>query len=72
MSKPTTFTSLAKAISAGIFRRWMAFIGYTLAVMLLLNTGYLSWGILVFPLWVLLISTHILLANLKSKPASDL
>jgi hypothetical protein len=60
------------SIRTGIFPRWMAFLGYALALLLLLSTGYLKWALLVFPLWVLLISVYILLANLKPKPASDL
>jgi len=60
------------SIRTGIFPRWMAFLGYGLALVLLLSTGYLYWAPLVFPLWVLLISVHILLANLKPQPASDL
>jgi len=60
------------AVRTGIFQRWMAFLGYALALVLLLSVGYLRGITLVFPLWVLLISTHILLANLRPKPASDL
>lgn len=65
-------TTCTLSIRTGIFPRWMAFLGYGLALLLLLSIGYLSWAPLVFPLWVLLISVHILLANLKPKPASDL
>jgi hypothetical protein len=57
------------SIRIGIIPRWMAFLGYALALLLLLSLGYLHWIPLVFPLWVLLISVHILLANLKTKPA---
>ena len=60
------------SIRTGIFPRWMAFLGYALALLLLLSIGYLHWIPLVLPLWVLLISAHILLANLKANPASDL
>jgi hypothetical protein len=60
------------SIRTRIFPRWMAFLGYGLSLLLLLSIGYLYWAPLVFPLWVLLISVHILLANLKPKPASDL
>jgi len=65
-------TTCTLAIRTGILPRWMAFLGYGLAMLLLLSSGYLSWAPLVFPLWVLLISVHILLANLKPKPASGL
>jgi hypothetical protein len=60
------------AIRIGILPRWMAFLGYALALGLLLSSGIVYWAPLVFPLWVLLISLHILFANLKAKPASDL
>jgi hypothetical protein len=65
-------TTCTLAIRTGIFPRWMAFLGYGLALLLLLSIGYFSWAPLVLPLWVLLISVHILLANLKPQPASDL
>jgi hypothetical protein len=65
-------TTCTLAIRTGILPRWMAFLGYGLALLLLLSSGYLSWAPLVFPLWVLLISVHILLANFKPKPASGL
>ena len=58
------------SIRTGIFPRWMALLGYALAVLLLLSTGYLYWVPLVFPLWVLLISIHILLSNLKPELGS--
>jgi len=58
------------AIRIRIFPRWMAMLGYALALLLLLSTGYIFfWAPLVFPLWVLLISVNILLSNLKSVPA---
>jgi hypothetical protein len=60
------------SIRTGTIPRWMAFLGYALALLLLLSGGYLHWVPLVFPLWVLLISGYILLANLKPEPASDL
>ncbi len=52
------------SIRTGIFPRWMAFLGYALALLLLLSIGYLSWALLVLPLWVLLVSCYILYANL--------
>jgi hypothetical protein len=49
--------------------RWMAFLGYALALLLLLSIGYISWISLVFPLWVLLISLYILVENYRRKAA---
>jgi hypothetical protein len=59
------------AIRIRIFPRWMAGLGFALALLLLLSTGYVFfWAPLVFPLWVLLVSLNILLSNLKSAPVS--
>jgi hypothetical protein len=54
------------SLRTGIFPRWMAFLGIALALFLLLSLGFVYWAPLVFPLWVLLISVHILLANLRT------
>jgi hypothetical protein len=57
------------ALRIGMFPRWMAFLGYALALLLLLGGGRLSWVPLAFPLWALLISVYVLLANLRHKVA---
>jgi len=49
--------------------RWMVFLGYALALCLLLSIGFISWIALVFPLWTLLISVYILIENLRRKAA---
>lgn len=56
------------AIRINIFPRWIVFLGYALALLLLLSVGHFYWAPLVFPLWILLVSTHILLTNLKTNP----
>ena len=53
------------SLRTGIVPRWMAILGLVLALFLLLSVGSFYWAPLVFPLWVLLISVHILLANLR-------
>lgn len=58
------------ALRTHIFPRWMAYLGLVLALFLLLSVGYFYWAPLVFPLWVLLISVYILLANL-GKPTRE-
>ena len=49
--------------------RWMVFLGYALALCLLLSIGFISWIALVFPLWTLLISVYILIQNYRRKAA---
>jgi hypothetical protein len=44
--------------------RWMAVLGYVLACVLLIGSYYISLSFAVLPLWVLLVSIHILLDNL--------
>ena len=56
------------ALRTGILPRWMAILGYALSLLLLLSIGMLPWASLVFPLWVLLISAHILATNLSQPP----
>ena len=63
------FSTCTLAIRIGIFPRWMAFLGYALAVFLLLSIGRFGWSPLVFPLWTLMISVYILLEKLRSAAA---
>ena len=53
------------AIRTGFFARWLAFLGYAFALFLLLSGRYIEWILMLFPLWVLLISIYILIDNLR-------
>jgi hypothetical protein len=53
------------AIYTGFAPRWMAVLGYVLALVLLLGSYYIAWSFIVFPFWVLLISIHILIDNFR-------
>jgi len=57
-------------LRTGIIPRWMAFLGIALALILLLTIYLNSWAPTIFPLGVLLISVHILLANFR-KPKNE-
>jgi hypothetical protein len=48
-----------------IVPRWMAVLGYALALSLLLSIGTIEWIPLVFPAWIFLVSVHILIENLR-------
>ena len=48
--------------------RWMAVLGYALALVLLASISRVSWIIVVFPLWILLISIYILIENYRTGP----
>ena len=45
--------------------RWVAFVGYACAVVLLLIITSFEWIALLFPLWVLLLSAYILVSNFR-------
>jgi hypothetical protein len=51
-------------IYTGIAPRWIAILGYVMACMLLVGSYHFGWSIVVLPIWVLLVSIHILLSNL--------
>jgi hypothetical protein len=46
-------------IRTGFTPRWIAFLGFACALLLLFSGRYIDWILLVFPLWVLLISIYI-------------
>jgi len=50
-----------------VMPRWLGWLGYALAAMLLLSITYWEWMALIFPLWVLLLSVQILIKNYKRK-----
>ena len=51
--------------------RWIAFLGYILACILLVGSYYISWCLAVLPLWVLLVSVYILIDNLGRHQKAD-
>ncbi|QRM27734.1 hypothetical protein [Microvirga sp. VF16] len=57
-------------IYTAIAPRWMAATGYALAALVLLGSFYLNWSIMVLPIWVLLISVHILIDNLRGRDSN--
>ena len=57
-------TTSTVAIYTKFAPRWIAFVGYGLALVILFGSYYINWSFIVFPLWVLLLSTHILIDNM--------
>ena len=49
-----------------IIPRWLALLGWPLALFLLLSVGTIAWVPMVFPLWVFLLSTRILVEEFHS------
>jgi len=58
-------------IRTGIAPRWIAFLGFLLAIILLIGSFFMSWSIAVLPFWVFLISVYILIDNLGGNSEGD-
>lgn len=52
-------------IYTAIAPRWIAVLGFVLALTLLLGSYLITWSFLVLPLWILLISVYILIDNFR-------
>ena len=59
-------TTCTLALRTGFIARWIAFLGYAVALLLLLSSRYIEGILMVFPMWVLLVSLHILAGNLRA------
>jgi hypothetical protein len=74
MASVFMITTSTVAIYTGIAPRWLAVLGFGLALMLLFGSFYMSWSFLVFPLWVFLISASIMRDSIgrpSSAPATE-
>ena len=58
-------TTSTIALKTDIAPRWLAILGYALALPLLFGSYYFSWSFVVFPMWVFLFSIFILVDNLR-------
>jgi hypothetical protein len=62
-------TTSTVAIYTGIAPRWLAGLGYLLALLLLFGSYYIRWSFVVFPLWVFMMSLYILIDNIRRPPS---
>jgi hypothetical protein len=61
------FSTCTIGLRTAIFPRWVAFTGYACALVLLVVIANWRWITLVFPIWMLLVSSQILLAEFRSR-----
>jgi hypothetical protein len=61
------FSTSVIALRTGIFPRWIAFSGFVCGLILLLVISNWLWIVVLFPLWTILVSVHVLAAQRKSK-----
>jgi hypothetical protein len=64
------FTTSTVAAFTGFVPRYVAYLGYLLALVILFGSQHLQWSFMVFPLWVFLLSSHILFDNYRAGPSS--
>ena len=65
-----TITTATIAMRTGVLPRWLAFVGYGAAVVLLIGIGVTPWASLLFPAWILVLSLVLLVATLRG-PADE-
>lgn len=63
-------TTSTIALYTSFAPRWLAILGYTLSVLLLLGSYYVSWSFIVFPLWVFVMSVYMFWFEIKTLPAN--
>jgi hypothetical protein len=54
-------------IRTQVMPRWLAFITFIFAIILLISIGFTKWVVLVFPVWVFLTSVYFLFLNFKKR-----
>jgi hypothetical protein len=60
------FSTCTIGLRTAIFPRWVAFLGYASALLLLVVIANWRWIALIFPVWMLLVSVRILVAEFGS------
>ena len=63
------FSTSTVIIYTGIAPRWIAITGYAFALLLIFGSSYVGWSVVVFPVWVFLLSSYILFVNLRRTAA---
>jgi diacylglycerol kinase len=62
------------AIRTAAFPRWLVIAGYVIALVMLLSLSALQWVVLLFPVWVFVMSLFILNSEIgaaRAKPAGS-
>ena len=57
-------TTSTMAIFTGFAPRWLAILGYGLALLVLFGSYQIAWSFVVFPIWVFTASTYIFIDNI--------
>lgn len=63
------FSTSTVIIGTGMAPRWIAVVGYVVAAFLIIGSFYFAWSVVVFPIWIFLLSSYILTVNLRGSAA---
>ena len=66
MASVFMFSTSTILLQTRVVRRWIAYLGYVLGMTLLLSIGVIEWIPLLFPVWVFLLSSALLLEALPT------
>jgi hypothetical protein len=58
-------------LRTGVMPRWLSYISYAVALLMLFSLSLSVWMVLWFPTWVLAVSTYFLIMSYRQVPAGD-
>lgn len=61
------FSTCTIGLRTAIFPRWVAFLGFACALVLLVVIANWKWITLIFPIWMLVVSAQILSVEFRSR-----
>ncbi len=64
------FVTSTIGLRTGVFAKWLSIVGFVFGLVMLLAIANFAWIELLFPFWVLLISTYILCADFRPQAPS--
>ncbi|MET0144444.1 MAG: hypothetical protein ABW328_06635 [Ilumatobacteraceae bacterium] len=70
MAAVFTISTTSIAARTGLVPRWLVIMGLATGMVLLLTVGRLPWTELIFPLWVFVLSAHILITTFNAQQTS--
>ena len=72
MASVFTLSTTNLGLRLGLLPRWLAVWGLLTSVVLLFAVGAVRWAGLALPLWVLVLSLHLLVTTFRPAPATPL
>jgi hypothetical protein len=65
MAAVFTISTSTILLRGQLMPKWLAYVGYVIAVILLVGVGILAWVELLFPVWVFVVSVYIIIESSK-------